>query len=244
MNRARSPRLPVLATLAALACLACAAATDDLEDAGEPDVTRTESGGVPWSDAGTIAPPPPSAAPTNGPSGMPTAAPTGAPTAAPTGAPTAAPTAAPTGAPTAPPSQPPNEGDCVTDQDCGGNAMICFGGFCVVDPGAPQQLGDGACTNQADEAVLREIPTFADISTTCNISCLGQSAPCLQNCVAAATDFSAACGQCYGAWVTCVSTLCLIQCGLVGEDTCTECRAAFCDPALGACGGFAAPQQW
>jgi hypothetical protein len=97
---------------------------------------------------------------------------------------------------------------------------------------------------EADEAVLYDIPTFADISTNCNISCLGQAAPCLQNCVANATDLSAACGQCYGAWVTCVSTLCLIQCGVVGEDTCTECRAAFCDPALGDCGGFAAPQHW
>jgi hypothetical protein len=239
---ARGRRLVASATLALLACAGCAAATDDLSDAGDPEQDARKSGGgeTPWSEAGMVGPPPPSGAPMGEPSGAPTAAPTGAPTAAPT----VAPTAAPTGAPTAPPTQPPSEGDCVTDEDCGGRGMACFGGFCIVDPAAPQQVGDGACTNEADESVLHGIPTFADISTNCNISCLGQAAPCLQNCVANATDLSAACGQCYGAWVTCVSTLCLIQCGVVGEDTCTECRAAFCDPALGDCGGFAAPSRW
>lgn len=247
MNRARATRLVTLVASAAMAAAGCAAASDDPEDAGEEDARPSGPGGMPWTDGGMVAPPPPSGAP-SGPSGEPSVGPSGAPTAAPTGAPTAAPTgaptAAPTGAPTAPPSQPPEEAECVTDEDCGGRGRACFGGFCINDPSAPQQVGEGACTNDADAEVLQGIPTFADISTNCNISCLGQSAPCLQDCVANATDLSAACGQCYGAWVACVSTLCLIQCGLVGEDTCTECRAAFCDPALGDCGGFAAPSRW
>jgi hypothetical protein len=125
--------------------------------------------------------------------------------------------------------------------------MLCFGGFCVVDPAAPQRVGDGACTNPDDDDVLRAAPSFRDISAACGLTCLGQmpAQPCVDGCVSQQTGFSPACAACYGAWMSCVGSLCLIPCVFNDDQAdCADCRDALCDSALEACGGYRAPAQW
>jgi hypothetical protein len=221
---------------------------------GTADLTTLVPGQIPRLDAGPEPLGPPTAAPTKPPTGGPDAGPA-PPTAAPTAAPTAPPTAPPddrpdagSAPPTAPPTQPPpREDECQTDDDCGAPDMLCFGGFCVVDPAAPQQVGNGACTNPGDDDVLRTDPSFRDISATCGLTCLGQmpAQPCVDGCVAQQTGFSPACAACYGAWMSCVGSICLIPC-VFNDDQgdCADCRDALCDVALETCGGYRAPADW
>ncbi|MCK6571158.1 hypothetical protein L6V77_08655 [Myxococcota bacterium] len=266
-RRLRPTAQPGLALVGLLALAGCAEAISADPDLGPVDaqtrfgavdLTSLVPGQTPRLDAGLEPPGPPTASPTKPPGGGPDAGgvpPTAAPTAPPTAGPTAPPNdrpdagpAPPTAAPTAPPTQPPpREDECQTDEDCGASDMLCFGGFCVVDPAAPQQVGDGACTNPADDDVLRGDPSFRDISAACGLTCLGQmpAQPCVDGCVAQQTGFSSACAACYGAWMACVGSLCLIPCVFNDDQAdCADCRDALCDVALETCGGYRAPVDW
>lgn len=153
----------------------------------------------------------------------------------------------PDAAPTAPPSAPiaPSSGtECQTDEDCGGGDRVCFGDYCVIDPEAPGRVGDGTCTNDPDETRLRANPGWRSISEACTLTCVNQPQPCVDTCVASHTGLSAGCAACYGAWLSCISSLCLFWCAVVDDGDCAECRADFCDRPLGVCGGFAAPRSF
>jgi|GEM_PF-2806282 len=153
------------------------------------------------------------------------------------------PDAAPSSPPTAPPT-PPSGAECQTDDDCGGGNRICFGSYCVVDPAAPSPVGDGACTNDADETRLSANIEWRRISEICSLTCVKMPQACVNTCVANQTGLSATCAGCYGAWLNCISTFCLFWCAFTDDADCGACRADFCDRPLGICGGFEAPRAF
>lgn len=144
-----------------------------------------------------------------------------------------------------PPPPPPPEPECREHVDCGPDGL-CVANACVVDPSAPQRVGNGACTNPADEGILRAAPRFRDIHSQCGLTCLGQPQPCLDGCVATTAGFSSSCAACFGAYMSCIGSICLIPCVLNDDDAadCAECRQTVCDAAYEACSGFRAPQMW
>ncbi len=153
------------------------------------------------------------------------------------------PDAPPTAPPTAPTAAPPGS-ECQTDEDCGGGNRICFGNRCVVDPAAPTRVGDGACTNDADETRLSASIDWRRISEVCGLMCVNKPETCVDTCVAGQTGLSARCAGCYGAWLSCISSFCLFWCAVVDDADCGGCRADFCDRPLGVCGGYDAPRSF
>ncbi|MSP71831.1 MAG: hypothetical protein EXR76_06570 [Myxococcales bacterium] len=256
-------RLLCLVGFCLVGCAQVVAADVDalVEDRGVsrgPDLRPLEPGETPRFDAALL---PPSVAPTSppdpdqGPSPatepplVPTAPPTDAPDPPDVPDPSAVPSAQPPEPDQGPPpaTEPPPEPECRTDDDCGAADMLCFGTHCVIDPAAPHQVGEGACTNDADDTVMRENRRWRDVGSACGLACLGQmmQQPCVNACVVTQTGLSARCSGCYGAWVSCVGALCIIPCGFNDDAVdCAECRERLCDVPLEICGGFAAPLAW
>jgi hypothetical protein len=119
---------------------------------------------------------------------------------------------------------------------------LCFGGHCVNDPSAPVVVGNGACTNPADEHVVRNGVNLHDLAQQCGLMCLGQMQPCIDACVAGATGFSAGCAACWGATVSCANSLCVFPCSLSDDaQDCDDCRDSLCNDFYEGCAGLAAP---
>ncbi|MDH3655837.1 MAG: hypothetical protein OEN21_16360 [Myxococcales bacterium] len=95
----------------------------------------------------------------------------------------------------------------------------------------------GACTNQADLAILcaAEFPAAAQACGTDN---LGAGAEVIGACIAEDTGLSDECAVCFGATTQCTIDNCLADCAPdpLGEP-CTVCRAENCDPTFNACAG-------
>ena len=137
---------------------------------------------------------------------------------------------------------PPPAGACRNDADCP-EGRICVGDSCVLEPGSLQPVGNGACTNAADEAQIGNGLNLRELATACTVGCLGQEI-CVVDCVKMNTRFSPACGLCVGQLVACILTACFVPCTLGEYLTCLDCREAACDAAFEQCSGYRVPQGW
>ena len=133
------------------------------------------------------------------------------------------------------------EGECVEDAPapCEGvecdEGLICVAGECVEDvPPA------GACTNEADMAVLQGDPTVGDTIKECAMGCLGNEDPlCATTCIVDATGLSAGCSECYNGTFMCSVDNCLAQCVAdPNSDACVACQAEHCAEDFLACAGI------
>lgn len=136
----------------------------------------------------------------------------------------------------------PPPGRCRDDADCV-RGQICVAEICTPEPGVPQRIGNGACTNAADDAQIRAGLNLRQLATLCAVGCLGQSA-CVVNCVQNNTRFSPACGGCVGELVACILSACFVPCTYQTYLECLDCRQANCDPAFEQCSGYLVPQGW
>ena len=102
------------------------------------------------------------------------------------------------------------------------------------------ELGDGACTNDADMAILDSLDS-EQIATSCAIECIGQPdmETCSANCISNATGLSAECIDCFVGVVMCTVQHCVGFCSVNPEsDACVSCRAEHCVPAFEECTGL------
>ncbi len=135
-------------------------------------------------------------------------------------------------------------GACRRHEDCA-QGEICVADLCTTDPGA-QRVGNGACTNPADEAELGRNVDLSELAGACALACIGQDPqePCVVNCVQMNTGFSAACGACVGQLVACLGAACFIPCTFQDDVDCFDCRQSSCDPAFERCSGYRVPRGW
>lgn len=109
-----------------------------------------------------------------------------------------------------------------------------------VDVEADAELGEGACTNEADLAILGAIDSEA-VATTCAMGCVAEAAPaaCTDACIATETGLSAPCVACFVALVTCIIDNCVGLCAVAPDGAeCDACRREHCVPAFTACSGL------
>ncbi len=110
----------------------------------------------------------------------------------------------------------------------------------------------GACTNEADDALLateelRDGVTAA--ATDCGVGCLGEDpdniGACSVACLVAGTGLSAECSTCYAGMVGCTKDFCLDVCLLEpGSDECAACQTEEgCFEAFYACSGLPEPTE-
>jgi hypothetical protein len=97
---------------------------------------------------------------------------------------------------------------------------------------------EGACTNEADTAIVCDAGFTAAV-TACGTSNIGGGPEAIATCVADDTGVSVECATCFGETTQCTIDNC-IQSGCatdpMGED-CTACRAENCDADFAACAG-------
>ncbi|MCB9539377.1 MAG: hypothetical protein H6704_24455 [Myxococcales bacterium] len=136
----------------------------------------------------------------------------------------------------------PPPGTCRDDADCPAG-RICVGDVCAVAPGALERVGDGACTNAADELQLGNGIDLRELATACTVGCLGEKR-CIVDCVRMNTTFSPACGGCVGELVACILSACFLPCTWADYLTCLDCREAACDPGFERCAGYRVPPGW
>ncbi len=136
---------------------------------------------------------------------------------------------------------PPPPGFCRRHEECG-EEELCVAERCTPDPSAPQRVGEGACTNDADEDAFRGggIDAYA-LLEECGVRCFGQESSCIQNCVVQAVPLSADCAGCFGDLVACMAVFCAIPCAFEDEADCTDCRRDACDAAFEGCAGLRVP---
>ena len=117
--------------------------------------------------------------------------------------------------------------------DTGPAAPADTGPATPVDAGPP---GEGACTNEADEAARATINAsdnpMAEISKTCGLGCFQSEGAnfgedCVNNCIREATEgaVSDACIGCYTGSVMCTKDNCLFQCATNPDAPgCVSCQ--------------------
>ena len=105
-------------------------------------------------------------------------------------------------------------------------------------------MGDGACTNDADLAIISdETVDVTAIATTAGTECLfaGDPGTCASEKVIDETGLTGDCAGCYVEQILCAISECLAQCAPPNEasDACGECRAENCTPLFEPCSGIA-----
>lgn len=106
-------------------------------------------------------------------------------------------------------------------------------------PGVSVVVGDGACTNDEDAAILSDHNMMED-TMHCSIGCAGQGEVCAQNCMAERTDLSAECRSCWVLLGQCVVANCMQFClsGDAGIE-CGDCTVEFgCSAEFTDCSGW------
>ncbi len=98
--------------------------------------------------------------------------------------------------------------------------------------------GDGACQNEADQAIISEVDVTAEASS-CGLGCLGQGPECGANCVVEKTGLTADCAGCYGESINCAIENCVAACAAdPAAEACVECREENgCTPGFYECSG-------
>jgi hypothetical protein len=98
--------------------------------------------------------------------------------------------------------------------------------------------GDGACTNDADRAVL-DAPAFEESQRNCARMCLGLEASCSIDCLAKNTTLSAGCATCNGNQLSCAMTHCVGDCAAgFMSASCMPCLETNCGADYHACSGL------
>lgn len=96
----------------------------------------------------------------------------------------------------------------------------------------------GACTNDADTAILTD--PAVDIQAVvgdCAQQNFGQE-PATYDCIKM-SGLTDACTQCFDDTVQCIFANCLMQCAAdPNGQACTDCRAQFCDEPFAMCSGL------
>jgi hypothetical protein len=131
---------------------------------------------------------------------------------------------------------------CSDDDDNGGSGGTAGDGGAGGEGGSAGEGGsggaEGACTNEADTAIVCDAGFTAAV-TACGTSNIGAGAEAIATCVADDTGTSAECATCFGETTQCTIDNC-IQAGCAADpmgEECTNCRAENCDEAFNACAG-------
>jgi hypothetical protein len=97
----------------------------------------------------------------------------------------------------------------------------------------------GACTNEADQAIIDEVDMEAEV-TTCAFSCISAEdfEACATECLVTATGLSEACIACFTDMQMCIIDACPMCLTDSTGTPCLTCRRAECSPAFEACSGI------
>jgi|GEM_PF-2235682 len=105
----------------------------------------------------------------------------------------------------------------------------------------PPPTGDGACTNDADTAIIMASSDIGSTMSGCAFECFSGGEDCVDTCIINATGLSESCTVCFADMVDCTMSNCALNCLDPEGAACTQCQETHCIPPFTECAGMSPP---